>query len=122
MQPDAASLHLDRARAAIREAMAQWDPADLERVESSREMLLGAVSDMRIFESAVIAGDVPASHELCNIILAAQKEIVHATRVVDACVAFHRGLAARTGGAPPVYDSGGRIAGESAGMEPEVHA
>jgi len=91
-------------------------------VASSRELLVAAVGDMRIFERAVSGGEVPPTAKLRATIVAVKKEVMQATRVVDACVAFHRGLLARTGGAPPTYDSEGRIAGESAELEPEVHA
>jgi hypothetical protein len=84
--------------------------------------LTAALGEMRIFESAVRVGDVPPSADLYSTILAAKSEVAQATRVVDACVAFHRGLAAITNGAPPVYNSDGQIAGELPGVEPEVHA
>jgi hypothetical protein len=102
--------------------LAQWDAADLERVESSRGLLAAASRDLRVFESAVRAGDVPPTAELRSTILAVKQEVVQATRVVDACVAFYRGLAARIGGAPPVYNAEGHIADESPGLEPEVLA
>jgi hypothetical protein len=120
------NAHLERARAGIRRALAEWNAADLARVEQSRELLTAAVGEMRIFEHAVQSGDVPPTAELYSTILAAKAEVVQATRVVDACVAFHRGLTALSGGAPPVYNAGGQIAGElpglDAGLEPEVHA
>jgi hypothetical protein len=122
MSPETARSHLERARSGIRQALAQWNAADLARVDASRELLVAAAGDLRIFESAVRAGDVPPTAELFSAILAVKQEVVQATRVVDACVAFHRGLAARTGGAPPVYNAEGCIADESAEMEPEVHA
>jgi hypothetical protein len=121
MQPTA-NTHLERARSRIRQALSGWDAADLPRVQSSCQLLTAAAGDLRLFESAVRAGEVAASAELCSTILAVKKEVVEATRVVDACVAFHRGLAARTGGAPPVYNAEGCIAEESAGLESEVHA
>jgi len=113
---------LERARAGIRQALAQWDPTDLERVEGSRELLAAAVGDLRAFESAVRLGAVPVTGELRATLRAVKKEIVHATRVVDACVAFHRGLAAIVGGTASGYDAEGRPAAESAALEPEVHA
>jgi hypothetical protein len=117
-----ASQHLDRARSTIRQALAEWNAADLERVDHSRELLVAALGDMRIFENAVRAGEVSPTAELYSTILAVKGEVAQATRVVDACVAFHRGLMALTGGAPPVYNSDGRIADEFSGLEPEVHA
>ena len=122
MQPAAANTHLERARSGIRQALAGWDAADLPRVERSCQLLAAAVGDLRLFESAVRAGDVPTTAELCSTKLAVKKEVVQARRVVDACVAFHRGLAARTGGAPPVYNAEGCIAEESAELVSEVHA
>src|ERR1035438_1904670 len=93
-----ANGHLQRARAGIRQALFQWDGTDLARIDASRELLVAAVSDMRTFESAVRCGSVPATEELCETLLAVQQDIIQATRVVDSCVAFHRGLAARMGG------------------------
>jgi hypothetical protein len=122
MAPDKAIAHLERARSGIRQALAQWDAANLQQVEDSRALLAAAAGDLRVFEAAARAGDVPPTAELCSTILAVKQEVVQAVRVVDACVAFHRGLAARTGGAPPVYNAAGNIAEESAGLEPEVHA
>jgi hypothetical protein len=108
MPPAAAITHLERARSGIRQALAGWDAADLPRVRSSCQLLAAAAGALRQFESAVRSGEVPATAELCS--------------TIDACVAFHRGLAARTGGAPPVYNAEGCIAEESAGLESEVHA
>jgi hypothetical protein len=122
MAPDSAAGRLEKARENVRQAMAQWHPADLAQVENSTGLLVAAIQEMRLFESAAQAGEVLATEELCATILAVKQEIVQATRVVDACVAFHRGLSALSGGAPPVYDAAGHIAGESSGMEPEVHA
>jgi hypothetical protein len=122
MPPDTAIAHLERARSGIRQALAQWNAADLEQVEESRELLVAAAVDLRVFETAVGAGDVPHTAELYSTILAVKQEVVQATRVVDTCVAFYRGLAARTGDAPPVYNAEGHIEEEPAGLEPEVHA
>ena len=122
MDPDLAAGRLQRARSGIRQALAQVDAADLQRVENSRELLVAAVTDMRHFESAVRAGEISPTADLYATLLAVKQEITQATRVVDACVAFHRGLAARTGGAPPIYDAEGHIAGESADLEPVVLA
>jgi len=122
MDPQTAMAHLRHARSGIGQALSEWDATDLARLEDSRDLLMAAVRDMRLFESAVRAGDLPPTAELRATILAVKREIVQATRVVDACVAFHRGLVARTGDAPPVYDAAGHIAGESTGLEPEVHA
>jgi hypothetical protein len=91
-------------------------------VEKCCRLLSSAVGDLRVFEDAVRSGEIPATAELCSTLLAVKQEVVEATRVVDACVAFHRGLAARTGGAPPVYNAEGCIAEEPAGLESEVHA
>ncbi|HUB77894.1 MAG TPA: hypothetical protein VMB03_03810 [Bryobacteraceae bacterium] len=122
MTPAPATAHLDRARSGIREALAAWDAADLSRVEKCCQLLSTAVGDLRVFESAVRTGEVPASDEVCSTLMAVKMEVVAATRVVDACVAFHRGLAARTGEAPPVYNADGCLAEESEGLESEVHA
>jgi hypothetical protein len=115
-------MHLERARLGIRQAMAGWDAADLERVEQHCQMLSTAVGDLRVFESAVRSGEIPSTPELCSTLLSVKQDVQQATRVVDACVAFHRGLAARIGGAPPVYNAEGCITEESDGLESEVHA
>jgi hypothetical protein len=115
MEPRTVNAHLERARTGIRRALAGWNAADLARVEQSRELLTAAVGEMRIFENAVRSGGIVPTAELYSTILAAKAEVAQATRVVDAC-----------GGAPPVYNADGQIAGElpglDAGLEPEVHA
>ena len=122
MTPTSATEHLERARQGIRQVLAQWDAADLPKVVKCCQLLSTAAGDLRLFENAVRDGKVAATPELCSAILAVKQDVVQATRVVDACVAFHRGLAARTGDAPPVYNAEGCIADESAGLESEVHA
>ena len=122
MPPETASGHLQRARTGIRQALEHWNAADLEKVDASRELLAAAVVDLRFFESAVRAGDVVPSGELRATLLQVKQEVVQATRVVDACVAFHRGMAARMGGATPGYNAEGRMTDEASGLEPEVHA
>jgi hypothetical protein len=122
MTPTSATRHLERARHGIRQVLAQWDAADLSKVIESCQLLSAAAGDLRLFENAVRDGEITATPELCSAILEVKQDVVQATRVVDACVAFHRGLAARTGDAPPVYNAEGCIADESAGLESEVHA
>jgi hypothetical protein len=114
--------HLQRARATIRRAMAEWDATNLARVEDSREMLVTAATDMRVFEAAVRSGAVLPTEELRSSLMAACRDIAQTTRVVDACVAFHRGLAASSGASPLGYNAEGQVAGETTGMEPEVLA
>jgi hypothetical protein len=122
MTPPPAARYLESARSGIRRALAGWDAADLRRVEESCRLLTGAAADLRAFESAVRAGQILATPELCVTLLAAKDEVVRATRVVDACVAFHRGLAARTGAGSPIYNAEGCVAEEPAALESEVHA
>jgi hypothetical protein len=122
MTPGQANAHLERARAGIRRALTEWNAADLARVDQSRELLAAAAGEMRIFENAVRSGDVPPTAEVYAAVRAAKVEVGRVTRVVDACVAFHRGLAALSGGAPPVYNADGQIAGEAPRLESEVHA
>jgi hypothetical protein len=84
-------------------------------------MLALAVGDLLKFESAARGGGVPATDELLRTLVAVKSEIVQATRLVDACVAFHRGLAMRMGDAAPGYDAAGHMAGEAAELEHDVH-
>ncbi len=102
--------------------LTQWDATDLPKVEKSCRLLSAAAGDLRLFETAMRVGEVPTTAALCAAILEVKKDVMQATRVVDACVAFHRGLATRTGDVPPVYNADGCIADESAGLESEVHA
>lgn len=123
MTPVPATVFLDRARAGIRQALQGWNAADLEQVEKSCQLLSTAVGDLRVFESAVRAGEFVAAPEVYATVAEVKQEVVQARRVVDACAAFHRGLMARTGDAPPVYNAEGCIAAEeSDGLESEVHA
>lgn len=121
MPAKSANAHLERARSGIRKALAEWNAADLDRLEHSRQMLVDALNEMRVFEDAVRSGEIPPTADLYSTLLAVKGEVAQATRVVDACVAFHRGLMALSG-APPVYNSKGRIAEELSGLEPELHA
>jgi hypothetical protein len=121
MAAKSANAHLERARSGIRKALAEWNAADLERVEHSRQLLVKALDDMRVFENAVRSGEIPPTADLYSTLLAVKGEVAQATRVVDACVAFHRGLMALSG-APPVYNAEGKIAEEACGLEPELHA
>lgn len=122
MEAQIGMTHLQRARLEIRQALDGWNAADLDRIDISYQLLVAAAGDLRIFETAVRSGAVAPTPELYANILAVKQDIMQATRLVDACVAFHRGLAARTGAASPVYDAEGRLARETAGVEPEVHA
>ena len=122
MKPVPVMEFLNRARLGIRRAMESWNAADLERVEQCCRLLSEAVGDLRVFESAVRKGEVPPSEALCAALLAVKQDVARATRVVDACAAFHRGLAASSGEAPPVYNAEGCIEEESDGLESEVHA
>ena len=121
MTTPAALGHLERARAGIRQAVAGWNPVDLPQVADAHQKLEEAAGEMRRFESAVRNGSVPQTAAVWEQVKAAKQEIVRAARIVDACVAFQRGLAARIGGAPPVYDAAGRLAGESGETVAEMH-
>jgi len=122
MDARTAAAMLDGAHSDIRRALAEWDAADLDRVENCSRLLEQAVSGMRAFEQALRSGEALPSPDLYRKLQETRQDIVRATRVVDACVAFHRGLAVRSGGAAAGYNSEGRLAGESAGMAPEVLA
>ena len=58
MAPRTAIAHLERARAGIRRALAQWDAAGPAQLENSRQLLAAAAGDLRLFESAVRGGGV----------------------------------------------------------------
>ena len=96
------------ARACVRQALEQWDPVDLDRLDVCRELLEQAVAGMRAFEDALRGGSVSITSETRSMLLALRQDIRQATRVVDAGAAFHRGMAVRLGNAGPGYDAGGR--------------
>ena len=122
MDSNTASSLLQRARRGIRQALVEWDPTDFLQLEKARTLLAVAVGEMRTFENAVRMGEVTASEELYDGILAVKQEIAQATRVVDACVAFHRGLATQAGDGPPGYDAEGNLQFRDPGLEPELLA
>ncbi|HUI55153.1 MAG TPA: hypothetical protein VLY04_09285 [Bryobacteraceae bacterium] len=101
--------------------MHHWDPASLDRVEASRVLLERAVAEMRSFECALRHGGVEASAEVRSTLIALKQEILLATRAVDTCMAFYRGLGAILGGVTPGYDAGGRHFAETAHLELGMH-
>ena len=122
MPPASAAASLERAHSRIQEALAKWQAADLERVGKSCQLLVEAAADLRVFENAARCGAVTPTPEIYSTILEVKRKVARVTRLVDACVAFHRGLAARTSDTPPVYNAGGYIAEESSCLESEVQA
>ena len=112
---------VEQARAGIRRVIQQWNPADLDRADASRLALEQCVSCMSEFSQALQSGSVVVTAELRNTLLALKLEIAQVTRLVDACAAYHRGLAASLGVGNPGYDAAGRISPDLVNLEHEMH-
>src|ERR1035438_6900156 len=111
---------LRHAQACVRQAMEQWNPANLDRLDGCRELLEQAVIGMREFEGVLRGGTVPITSQTRPMLLALRQDVHHATRLVDAAAAFHRGMAVRLGNTGPGYDAGGRPFDETHQMEGEL--
>lgn len=112
---------LHRARDCVRQALEQWDPVQLDRMEASRQLLEAAAAAIREVEEGLRGRTVKVTSELRSTLLSLRRDIQQATRVVDACEAFQRGLAARLGVTTTGYNADGGLDTETIRLEPEVH-
>ena len=95
------------ARRRVRLARQQWNAADLKRVEESRKLLEQSVTALKMAVDLLRNGDSTMTSGLQSAIASLRRDISMMLRVVDACSAFHRGMALRLGGALPAYDASG---------------
>jgi hypothetical protein len=116
-----ATEQLDQARILVQQAIKQWNPADLDRLDACRVLLEQAVASISDFETGIRQGIVTPSPDTRPTLLILKRDICRVARMVDAGAAFYRGLAARLGNATPGYDAGGRLFSEAPAMEHELH-
>lgn len=105
-----ATERLQLARTSVQQALDQWNPVDLDRVEASRCLLEESLSALRDVAEIVREGSVRVNPGFRDTVAIIKKDIVRATRLVDAGAAFHRGLASRLGPSDTSYDAAGKIA------------
>jgi hypothetical protein len=104
---------IDLARRGVRQALRQWNAADLKRVGESRKLLEHSVTALQMAIDMLRNGDSTMTRNLQPAIAGLRRDISTLIRLVDACSAFHRGVALRHGSALPAYDSSGKAVGES---------
>jgi hypothetical protein len=95
------------ARQSVRHAVETWDGMDVERVNRCRALLEDSVAELKAAAASAAGGHaaIPAAarRELADL----KRDVGTMIRVVDACSAFQRGLALRSGRADPNYDASG---------------
>lgn len=108
---------IDRARHGVREALQQWNAADLESVQESRKLLEQSAGALKVAIDLLRNGDSNMTMDLQPVIAKLRRDISTMIRLVDASAAFHRGISIRLGGPLPVYDASGKTVAE-AGIPP----
>jgi len=98
---------LDSARASIQQALEQWDAADLSQIYRCNVLVEGAVAALQEFRSSLERGEHSLGRDPQSILAEIQRETVRMNRLVDACLAFQRGLLLRLGNATPAYGASG---------------
>ena len=109
---------IDHARRCVCQAVQQWNAADFKRVSNSRRLLEQSVADIRMGIDLLRNGASTMTNDFQPMIVALRRDISMMVRLVDACSAFHRGLALRRGGVAPAYDATGRTIGDPGGLPP----
>jgi len=96
------------ALAGVRQALAEWDATDLERIERSNGMIQSAIAVLREFQASLQNGQAaqPGNRPA---LLEIQREATRMCSVVDHCLAFQRGLMLRLGHAAPGYGASGAM-------------
>jgi hypothetical protein len=104
------------ARQCLRTVLDNWDAADLAQGERCRELVQESIMDLQAVESHLLSGSVAVPGLLSSSIRDLKHEIAQIVRLVDAGLAFYRGLALRMGCCAPPYGPGGQVAEDFTAM------
>lgn len=107
---DFTAERMAQARRCTRAALDNWDAGDLARVEFCQGLLEESVMDLRAIEDRLRSERAAAPGGLSSGLLGLKQEITQMARVVDAGLAFHRGVALRMGCSAPAYGPQGQFA------------
>lgn len=112
---------INQARTSVRHAIEHWNGADLPQVAAVQKLLEAAVLEFEQVPDRLRGVHAMGADDLYSLVSDLKRDIAHLMRVIDACSAFHRGLAVRLGDCVPTYDAAGRIAAgadlETGGLE-----
>jgi hypothetical protein len=109
---DGPAQWIEQARLRVRQALQQWNAADLNRVHESRQLLQQSANALKMAIDLLCNGDSSANRSLQPAIVSLRRDISTMVRLVDACSAFRRGISSGQGGALPVYDASGKTVRE----------
>jgi hypothetical protein len=113
MGPDFTAERIAHARRSARAALENWNAGDLAQGALCRALLEESVMDLQAIEGRLRSGRAAAPGELRSALLDMKQEIAQVVRVVDAGLAFYRGVDLRMGCSAPSYRPDGRIAEEA---------
>jgi len=108
---DGPAQWIEQARLRVRQALQQWNAADLNRVHESRQLLQQSANALKMAIDLLCNGDSSANRSLQPAIVSLRRDISTMIRLVDACSAFHRRTLLREVGALPPYDASGKTVG-----------
>lgn len=98
----------------IRKALETLDGANLASLARSQELLEQAVDDLKRATRSVEQNPARNPKGLRPLAASLRRDVERLSRVVDACSAFRRGMAARLGDAGIAYDASGRVPEQAA--------
>jgi hypothetical protein len=110
MRPDFVAERIAHARRCTGTVLTGWNAAELSQCDLWRALLEEAVMDLRAIESYLRPGRVVVPDGLSSALLNLKREIAQIVQIVDAGLAFHRGVALRMGCSAPSYSPRGQIA------------
>jgi hypothetical protein len=106
---------LNDACAALRRALEGWDPVDLKQVDRCSTLIESATLALQRFQSSFAGGARLAASDAGLLLQQLARDAKGMGRIVDACLAFQRGLALRLGDSAPAYGCSGAIARTASG-------
>jgi hypothetical protein len=113
MGPDPIRERIAHARQCVQSVLQNWNGADLAQGDLCRARLEDAVTDVRAIEGHLQARIAGVPDDRRSSLLDLKQEIAQIVRVVDAGLAFYRGVALRMGDSSPSYGPGGSLAEEA---------
>jgi hypothetical protein len=113
MRSDFTADSIAHARRSVRAVLESSNGAELAQGASCRALLEESVMDLQAIEGHLRSGSPAAPDELRSALLGLKQDIAQIVRVVDAGLAFYRGVALRMGYSSPSYSPDGRIAEEA---------
>ena len=109
---------LSDARAGVRLALDEWDATDLSRIYRCNALIESAISALQQFQSTLLTGGSSTQAGTRLTISELAHDAERMSRVVDACLAFRRGLSLQLGISGLVYCPSGAAVASGSGGDP----